>query len=136
MEAQLCLDGKDTQELQRMLEKSLHRGFIGKIDKPLQEAIAGCNEGLRKISQALDETDKHTPLFIAINEMPNRLLNIWNAITKYQERERKKQNRDVKILYFLIIVVVAICMVLIVSEYGYLTIIKGKCLSLLKLIQK
>lgn len=136
MEAQLCLDGKDTQLLQRMLEKSHHRGFAGKIEKPLQQAIAGCNEGLHRISQALNETDYHTPLFIAINEMPDRLLNIWNAIVEYERRERKKQKRDVKILYFLVVVVVIICSVLIINEYGYLTIVKRKWLSLLKLIQK
>lgn len=121
MEAGRCLKGEDTAILTRLIEKNIHRRFDAKISKPLQEAIAACNLCVYRIKKALEQQDFHSPLFIAYNEMPDRLLNIWNAITDYESMVRKKQQRENKAVIVSFLILLFTCIAIAVYEYGLLS---------------
>jgi hypothetical protein len=86
------LKGKGSSILEELLRRGhrLHREFDGDIpDKDLQKAIAGCNMCISVIGDALDNNDEQK-LFHAHGEMSGKLLDLWNATSNYEGRERHK----------------------------------------------
>ena len=48
--------------------------------------------------------------------MPDRLLNLWNAITDYEAMYRKKQQRENLVIFLSLVIVIIVCIGIMVYE--------------------
>lgn len=85
---------KDLDFLELLLEKTIRRGFIGDIrdgteeSEKLQNAIANCNSGISQIQNAIEGNNIESDLVIAIGDMSEKLVDIWNATVDYRSFEK------------------------------------------------
>ncbi|PKM78550.1 MAG: hypothetical protein CVU90_02090 [Firmicutes bacterium HGW-Firmicutes-15] len=110
-EAYACSKGKELENLNYLLRKSSHshRNFDGGIpDQELQKAIASCNEGIYHISNAAEEPNSQSQLFFAHTEMPNRILDLHNALVNFEVAEERKTEKHIRVFRNIALVVVVL----------------------------
>ncbi len=114
MEAKECLSGKDSGHLKELFRKPLHRNFVIKIpDTKLQEAISECNLGVGAIKCALDQNNRHQ-LVKAHGHMSGKLVDLWNATTEYERRERAKDEKELRCFYVVLILLLVFLVALFI----------------------